>query len=165
VTPTLEELREGKLIRVFQSGLFIYYSRAQHGIVLLKCPAKPDSILEKCPSEPCLECPMFSNHVYPQIVKLETPHSDVFGIIAEEERRFNELLRRVEPKFIKAVSRKGFLDAETAFLFHTTYGFPFDCQKDYCQAEGIPYDEEGFRTKMKQHAQISRSKNCGAATT
>ena len=50
-----------------------------------------------------------------------------------------------------------FIDAQTAFLLFTTYGFPIEIIEELATERGLKVDKEGFEKKMKEHKAKSRA--------
>jgi alanyl-tRNA synthetase len=75
--------------------------------------------------------------------------------VAGEEKKFRLTLERGLKEFNKLQS-KSLSGAEIAILYQT-YGFPFEVIAEIASEQGIVVDEEGFRTEMQKHRDLSRS--------
>ena len=79
----------------------------------------------------------------------------ISDVLRAEEERFGETLARGMTLFEEVAARSA-ISAEDAFALTATYGFPFELTSELALERGLPVDEDGFRTLMDEHREISR---------
>jgi alanyl-tRNA synthetase len=77
-------------------------------------------------------------------------------VLRTEEERFNETLAR-GLKLFEDVAARGAISGDDAFELVATYGFPFELIRELAVERGLPVDDDGFRQRMSEHREISRS--------
>jgi alanyl-tRNA synthetase len=90
---------------------------------------------------------------YPE---LEESRERIRDVVRTEEVRFGETLARGLKLFDEIASR-GDISGEDAFDLTATYGFPFELTQELALERGLAVDEDGFRARMAEHREISRS--------
>ena len=90
---------------------------------------------------------------YPE---LEQSRAQIRDIVRMEESRFSETLAR-GLRLFEEVAEQGDVSAEDAFDLTATYGFPFELTKELALERRLAVDEDGFRKRMAEHREISRS--------
>ena len=83
----------------------------------------------------------------------------VYDVLKNEKEKFNRTLEKGLREFSK-VSLKD-IDANTAFHLYDTYGFPIELTLELANDAGIKVDVEGFKTKFKEHQELSRTASKG----
>ena len=83
----------------------------------------------------------------------------VYVVLKNEKEKFNRTLEKGLREFSK-VSLKD-IDASTAFHLYDTYGFPIELTLELANDAGIKVDVEGFKTKFKEHQELSRTASKG----
>ena len=83
----------------------------------------------------------------------------VYAVLKNEKEKFNRTLEKGLREFSK-VSLKD-IDASTAFHLYDTYGFPIELTLELANDAGIKVDVEGFKTKFKEHQELSRTASKG----
>ena len=83
----------------------------------------------------------------------------VYDVLKNEKEKFNRTLEKGLREFSK-VSLKD-IDASTAFHLYDTYGFPIELTLELANDAGIKVDVEGFKTKFKEHQELSRTASKG----
>ncbi len=83
----------------------------------------------------------------------------VYDVLKNEKEKFNRTLEKGLREFSK-VSLKD-IDASTAFHLYDTYGFPIELTLELASDAGIKVDVEGFKTKFKEHQELSRTASKG----
>ena len=73
-----------------------------------------------------------------------------------EEERFGETLSR-GLKLFDDIASRGDISGRDAFDLTATYGFPFELTAELALDRGLAVDEDGFRRRMEEHREVSRS--------
>ncbi len=76
--------------------------------------------------------------------------------IWKEEKQFAHTLERGMKEFEK-IAATGHIEPNEAFMLFTTYGFPFEMTLEIARERGIDVDEDGFKSEMKRHQELSRA--------
>jgi alanyl-tRNA synthetase len=90
---------------------------------------------------------------YPE---LEQNRAQIRDVVRTEESRFSETLAR-GLRLFEEVAEQGDISARDAFDLTATYGFPFELTMELALERGLAVDEDGFRDRMAEHREISRS--------
>ncbi len=85
------------------------------------------------------------------------------GVLRAEEERFTETLAR-GMRLFEEVAAGGAISGKDAFDLTATYGFPFELTSELALERGLPVDEDGFRERMAEHREVSRSGGGRAVT-
>jgi alanyl-tRNA synthetase len=86
----------------------------------------------------------------------EQAYEEITSEIWKEEVQFGRTLENGMKEFEKIISA-GSVTAQDAYTLFTTYGFPFEMTSEIVKERGMSVDEEGFRSEMKKHQDLSRS--------
>lgn len=92
---------------------------------------------------------------YPELVEAQKKIHEVFE---QEELRFMDTLKSGEKIYGTFGSH---ISGQEAFLLFTTHGFPIELTLDLAQRDHKSVDLEGFRERMKQHQELSRTAAAG----
>lgn len=79
--------------------------------------------------------------------------------LKNEKIKFNRTLEKGLREFEK-VSNKD-IDGITAFHLFDTYGFPIELTEELAKEKGLKVDVEGYKTKFKEHQELSRTASQG----
>ena len=79
--------------------------------------------------------------------------------LKNEKIKFNRTLEKGLREFEK-VSNKD-IDGITAFHLFDTYGFPIELTEELAKEKGLNVDIEGYKTKFKEHQELSRTASQG----
>src|SRR5205823_7710326 len=90
---------------------------------------------------------------YPE---LAVHREQVRQVLAAEEERFAETLKRGMKIFDEAASRGGDIGGDDAFTLQATYGFPIELTIELARERGLGVNEEEFTRLMEEHREISR---------
>ncbi len=91
--------------------------------------------------------------------ELETNYNTVLEVLENEKIKFNRTLEKGLREFNK-VSNKD-IDGVTAFHLFDTYGFPIELTVELANELGLKVDVDGFKTKFKEHQELSRTASAG----
>ena len=91
--------------------------------------------------------------------ELETNYNTVLEVLENEKIKFNRTLEKGLREFNK-VSNKD-IDGVTAFHLFDTYGFPIELTVELATELGLKVDVDGFKTKFKEHQELSRTASAG----
>ncbi|HBN84080.1 MAG TPA: alanine--tRNA ligase [Clostridiales bacterium] len=99
-----------------------------------------------------------SKSAYPE---LEGKRQSILKVLGTEEERFAKTIDQgivMLEEFMEKASKSGkrFVDGQTAFKLHDTYGFPIDLTKDIAGENGFTVDEEGFDKEMEKQKNMAR---------
>ncbi|MGD9117723.1 MAG: alanine--tRNA ligase, partial [Dehalococcoidia bacterium] len=88
--------------------------------------------------------------VYPE---LEKNQNHIFGVVRDEEERFQETLKTGLELLNNIVADKETtkfdeISGVDAFRLYDTYGFPIELTKEIAQEQGLSVDTEGFEREM-----------------
>lgn len=83
----------------------------------------------------------------------------VFDVLRNEKNKFCRTLEKGLKEFEKVSNCD--IDGNTAFHLFDTYGFPLELTVELALEKGLKVDEEGFRTKFKEHQELSRCSSSG----
>ncbi len=91
--------------------------------------------------------------------ELERNEKLILEELNTEKNKFARTLETGLKEFDKIVSRLNGneIDATNAFKLYDTYGFPIELTIELANEQGIKVDEEGFRTKFREHQEKSRA--------
>ena len=94
---------------------------------------------------------------YPE---LRADRDRIVGILAREEDRFRETLRRgtnlLDQKLAQLRSGQR-LDGEVAFDLYETYGFPLEVTREITEEMGVSVDEDGYQVALARAQQVSKA--------
>ena len=89
--------------------------------------------------------------------------NDNYNVVLEglknEKIKFNRTLEKGLREFEK-VSNKD-IDGVTAFHLFDTYGFPIELTEELANEKNLKVDIEGYKTKFKEHQELSRTASQG----
>ena len=97
---------------------------------------------------------------FPELVE---SRERIEAVLRAEEERFTETLAR-GMKLFEEVAAGGAISGKDAFDLTATYGFPFELTSELALERGLPVDEDGFRERMAEHREVSRSGGARAVT-
>ena len=91
--------------------------------------------------------------------ELETNYDVVLDVLKNEKVKFNRTLEKGLREFEKVANKD--IDGTTAFHLFDTYGFPIELTEELAHERNINVDIEGFKTKFKEHQELSRTASAG----
>ena len=83
----------------------------------------------------------------------------VLNELKNEKVKFNRTIEKGLREFEKVANRD--IDGVTAFHLFDTYGFPIELTEELANEKGLKVDLEGFKTKFKEHQELSRTASQG----
>ena len=83
----------------------------------------------------------------------------VLEVLKNEKVKFNRTLEKGLREFEKVASKD--IDGITAFHLFDTYGFPIELTEELALEKGLKVDIEGFKSKFKEHQELSRTASQG----
>ena len=83
----------------------------------------------------------------------------VLEVLKNEKVKFNRTIEKGLREFEKVANRD--IDGVTAFHLFDTYGFPIELTEELANEKGLKVDLEGFKTKFKEHQELSRTASQG----
>ncbi len=83
----------------------------------------------------------------------------VLEVLKNEKIKFNRTLEKGLREFEKVASKD--IDGITAFHLFDTYGFPIELTEELALEKGLKVDIEGFKSKFKEHQELSRTASQG----
>ncbi|MDB5238484.1 MAG: alaS [Candidatus Kaiserbacteria bacterium] len=86
----------------------------------------------------------------------ENAYEEITSEIWKEEVQFGRTLENGMKELEKIVAI-GSISSQDAYTLFTTYGFPFEMTAEIAKERGLSIDEEGFKTEMKKHQDLSRA--------
>ncbi len=92
---------------------------------------------------------------YPEL-ESEEVYQTITDEIWKEEKQFARTLESGMREFEK-VAASGYISGVAGTMLFTTHGFPFEMTTELAKERGIDVDEEGFKTEMKKHQELSRA--------
>lgn len=93
--------------------------------------------------------------------ELETNKDIVLDVLKNEKIKFNRTLEKGLKEFEKMTKSTTSLDGTQAFHLFDTYGFPIELTCEVAKENNITVDVEGFKTKFKEHQELSRTASSG----
>ena len=81
--------------------------------------------------------------------------------LKNEKIKFNRTLEKGLREFDKVTRDNKDIDGVTAFHLFDTYGFPIELTEELAQDKGLKVDIEGYKTKFKEHQELSRTASAG----
>ena len=93
--------------------------------------------------------------------ELEDNKDIVLEVLKNEKIKFNRTLEKGLREFDKRTKDTNNIDADTAFHLYDTYGFPIELTEEIAKERNIEVDVEGFKTKFKEHQELSRQQSAG----
>ncbi len=81
--------------------------------------------------------------------------------LKNEKIKFNRTLEKGLREFEKITKDNKDIDGTTAFHLFDTYGFPIELTEELAQDKGLKVDIEGYKTKFKEHQELSRTASAG----
>ena len=94
-------------------------------------------------------------------VELKTNKNIVLEGLKNEKIKFNRTLEKGLKEFEKVTKDNKDIDGVTAFHLFDTYGFPIELTEELAKERGINVDIEGYKTKFKEHQELSRTASQG----
>jgi len=95
------------------------------------------------------------DEAYPELAP-----DEVYDLVADEvwkeEVQFGHALVKGMKEFEKTAAG-GHISGEQAYVLFTTYGFPFEMTAEIAKERNIDVDEDGFKSEMKKHQELSRA--------
>ena len=93
--------------------------------------------------------------------ELEQNKEVVLEVLKNEKVKFNRTLEKGLREFEKIASKTNNIDATQAFHLYDTYGFPIELTEEEAKDRGLTVDVEGFKTKFREHQELSRTASQG----
>ena len=83
----------------------------------------------------------------------------VLEVIRNEKIKFGHTLEKGLKEFYKNTENitGGIINKDIAFKLYDTYGFPIELTLELALEKGLKVDEEGFKSKFKEHQEKSRA--------
>ncbi len=81
--------------------------------------------------------------------------------LSNEKIKFNRTLEKGLREFEKVTKDNEDIDGVTAFHLFDTYGFPIELTCELAEDKGLKVDVEGYKTKFKEHQELSRTASAG----
>ena len=81
--------------------------------------------------------------------------------LSNEKIKFNRTLEKGLREFEKVTKNNEDIDGVTAFHLFDTYGFPIELTCELAEDKGLKVDVEGYKTKFKEHQELSRTASAG----
>ncbi|MCR4581543.1 MAG: alanine--tRNA ligase [Bacilli bacterium] len=81
--------------------------------------------------------------------------------LTNEKVKFNRTLEKGLREFEKVTRDNQDIDGVTAFHLFDTYGFPIELTEELAKEKGLNVDIEGYKTKFKEHQELSRTASAG----
>lgn len=91
--------------------------------------------------------------------ELKDNENIVLEALANEKTKFNRTLEKGLREFEKVSNQD--IDGVTAFHLFDTYGFPIELTEELANEKGLKVDIEGYKTKFKEHQELSRTASAG----
>ena len=95
----------------------------------------------------------------PYYKELIDNENTVLEVLNNEKIKFNRTLEKGLREFEKVANKD--IDGVTAFHLFDTYGFPLELTVELAEEKGLKVDEEGFKSKFKEHQELSRTASAG----
>ena len=86
----------------------------------------------------------------------EQAYENIRNEIWKEEKQFAHTLEKGMKEFEK-MAAGGYISGVQSTTLFTTHGFPFEMTMELAKERNIDVDEEGFKTEMKKHQDLSRA--------
>jgi len=93
--------------------------------------------------------------------EIEENANVVVDVLKNEKIKFNRTLEKGLREFEKVASTGKNIDGESAFHLFDTFGFPLELTVELAKERNLNVDEDGFRTKFKEHQELSRTASAG----
>ncbi|MBP3766415.1 MAG: alanine--tRNA ligase [Bacilli bacterium] len=93
--------------------------------------------------------------------ELEQNKEVVLEVLKNEKIKFNRTLEKGLREFEKIASKANSIDATQAFHLYDTYGFPIELTIEEAKDRGLSVDVQGFKTKFREHQELSRGASQG----
>lgn len=81
----------------------------------------------------------------------------ILPVIEEEVKKFHKTLE----KGLKEMEKMSEVDAQMAFDFYQTYGFPLEITEEILKERGLSIDKDQFAKEFEKHKELSRSSSAG----
>ena len=81
--------------------------------------------------------------------------------LSNEKVKFGRTLEKGLREFEKATRDNQDIDGVTAFHLFDTFGFPIELTCELAKEKGLNVDTEGYKTKFKEHQELSRTASAG----
>jgi alanyl-tRNA synthetase len=97
--------------------------------------------------------------IYPQ---LESKKEEILNTIEEEEKKFNQTIKKGLKILEEMLKKQPTLTGEDAFTLYETYGFPIEITKEILKEKGLELENpEEFENAKKKHKEQSRTASAG----
>jgi alanyl-tRNA synthetase len=97
--------------------------------------------------------------IYPQ---LESKEEEILNTIENEERKFNQTIKKGLKILEEMLEKQPTLTGEDAFTLYETYGFPIEITKEILKEKGLELENpEEFENAKKKHKEQSRTASAG----
>lgn len=97
--------------------------------------------------------------IYP---RLEQQKEEILKIIEEEERKFNQTIRKGLKVFQRMIDERGNITGKDAFTLYETYGFPIEITEEILEEKGLELQNaEEFTIAKNEHKENSRTTSAG----
>jgi alanyl-tRNA synthetase len=96
-------------------------------------------------------------NIYPELKKNK---EFIINQLVQEEEKFKESLEKGLKEFQK-IKAGGEISGSEAFNLYQTYGFPIEMTMELAKEQGLKVDEAGFRKKLEEHQELSRTASAG----
>ena len=93
--------------------------------------------------------------------ELKDNRQAVLDGLLNEKIKFNRTLEKGLREFEKVTRDNKDIDGVTAFHLFDTYGFPIELTCELADDKGLKVDIEGYKTKFKEHQELSRTASAG----
>ena len=93
--------------------------------------------------------------------ELKENRNNVIEALRNEKIKFNRTLEKGLREFEKTIKNIDYIDGQTAFHLFDTFGFPIELTIELAAENNLTVDEEGFKTKFKEHQELSRTASAG----
>ena len=81
--------------------------------------------------------------------------------LSNEKVKFNRTLEKGLKEFEKVTRNGKDIDGVTAFHLFDTFGFPIELTEELAKEKGLNVDTEGYKTKFREHQELSRTASQG----
>ena len=105
----------------------------------------------------CVILDMYENYYQ----ELKDNRNVVLEGLSNEKIKFNRTLEKGLREFEKVTKDNEDIDGVTAFHLFDTYGFPIELTCELAEDKGLKVDVEGYKTKFKEHQELSRTASAG----
>lgn len=97
--------------------------------------------------------------IYPQLAERK---EHILKVIEDEEKKFNQTIKKGLKVFQRMVDEKGNITGKDAFTLYETYGFPIEITEEILEEKGLKLQNtEGFNIAKNEHKENSRTTSAG----